>query len=49
MPVLDVEVIVDGKRRRGWPLDLKRRIVEESCDPDVSVCDVARRYAFDAS
>lgn len=42
-------MIVDGKRRRSWPLDLKRRIVEESCDPDVSICDVARRYDLDPS
>lgn len=46
---MDVEVIVDGKRRRSWPLDLKRRIVEESCRPDALVCDVARRYDLDPS
>jgi len=42
-----VEIIVEGKRRRNWPKELKRRIVEESYGPDVSVCDVARRHDLD--
>lgn len=37
-------VVVEGRRRRFWPEEVKRRIVEESCDPDVTVCEVARRH-----
>jgi transposase len=37
-------VVVEGRRRRVWPEEVKRRIVEESCDPDVTVCEVARRH-----
>jgi transposase len=42
--VLDGMVVVEGRRRRVWPEEVKRRIVEESCDPDVTVCEVARRH-----
>ena len=44
---MDAEIIVDGKRRRSWPRELKRRIVEESYAPEVPVCDVARRHDLD--
>jgi transposase len=41
---LEGMVVVEGRRRRVWSEDVKRRIVEESCDPDVTVCEVARRH-----
>ena len=41
---MDGMVVVEGRRRRVWPEEVKRRIVEESCDPDVTVCEVARRH-----
>jgi transposase len=44
---LEAEIIVEGRRRRNWPKEVKRRIVEESYARDVSVCDVARRYDLD--
>ncbi len=47
--VLVGEIIIDGKRKRTWPRDLKRQIVEESCAPGVSVCEVARRYDLEPS
>ncbi len=37
-------VVVEGRRRRVWPEEVKRRIVEKSCAPDVTVCEVARRH-----
>ncbi|WP_162178274.1 IS66-like element accessory protein TnpA [Parvularcula oceani] len=37
-------VVIEGRRRRHWPEAVKRRIVEESEDPDVTVCEVARRH-----
>lgn len=46
---MSIEVLVEGTRRRNWPVELKRQIVEESCRPDVSVCDVARRHDLDPS
>ena len=44
---LDGTVIIEGRKRRTWPPRLKRQIVEESCAPDVTVCEVARRYDLD--
>lgn len=44
---MDGQIIVDGKRRRNWPVELKRQIVAESYDPDISVCDVAGRHGVD--
>lgn len=44
---MDGEIIIEGKRRRSWPDALKRKIVEESCDLDVTVCEVARRHDLD--
>ena len=31
------EIIIDSKRKRSWPKDLKRQIVAESDAPDVTV------------
>lgn len=44
---MEAEIIVEGRRRRHWPKEVKRRIVEESYAPDVVVCEVARRYDLD--
>jgi len=44
---MEGEIIVDGRRRRSWPLELKRQIVEESYGPHSSVCDVARMHDLD--
>ncbi len=46
---MDQAVIIEGRKRRSWPTRLKRQIVEESCDPDVTVCEVARRYDVEPS
>ena len=35
--------------RRSWPLEEKRRIVEEAFRPGVSVADVARRHGLNAN
>jgi transposase len=43
------EIIIDSKRKRTWPKDLKRQIVAESDAPDVTVCEVARRYDIEPS
>ena len=44
---MDGTVIIEGRRRRAWPTEFKKRVVMESCDPDVSVSEVARRYELD--
>jgi len=44
---LDGLVVVEGRRWRVWPEEVTRRIVEESCDPDVTVCEVARRHELE--
>lgn len=43
------EIIIDSKRKRSWPKDLKRQIVAESDAEDVTVCEVARRYDIEPS
>ena len=43
------EIIIDSKRKRTWPKDLKRQIVAESDASDVTVCEVARRYDIEPS
>lgn len=43
------EIIIDGKRKRSWPKELKRQIVEESNAEGVTVCEVARRYDIEPS
>lgn len=43
------EIIIDGKRKRSWPKELKRQIVEESDALGVTVCEVARRYDLEPS
>ncbi len=44
-----VEIIIDKKRKRNWPKDLKRQIVAESYAEGVSVCEVARGYDLEPS
>ncbi|MFQ5564667.1 MAG: transposase [Parvularculaceae bacterium] len=43
------EIIIDSKRKRSWPKELKRQIVAESDAEGVTVCDVARRYDIEPS
>ena len=43
------EIIIDSKRKRTWPKDLKRQIVAESDAEGVTVCEVARRYDIEPS
>ncbi len=35
--------------RRSWPLEEKRRIVEEAFGPGMSVADVARRHGLNSN
>lgn len=42
-------IIIDSKRKGGWPKELKRQIVAESDIDGVTVCEVARRYAIKPS
>ena len=42
------EVIVDA-RRRQWPKEVKRRIVAETFEPDVTVSEVALRHNIPSS
>jgi transposase len=44
---LEGHVIIEGQRRRVWPDELKRQIVEESYDRDVTVLEVGRRHEVD--
>ncbi|MEE4208811.1 MAG: transposase [Parvularcula sp.] len=37
-------MVVDGRRGRIWPEEVEWRIIEESCGPDVTVCEVVRRH-----
>ena len=43
------EIIIDGRRKRTWPKELKRQIVAESDHEGVTVCEVARRYDIEPS
>ncbi len=40
---------VERHKRRSWTGDEKRRIVEESLEPGVSIAKVARRYNLNAN
>jgi len=44
---LERHVIIEGQRRRVWPDELKRQIVEESYDLDLTVLEVGRRHEVD--
>ncbi len=44
---MEGHVIIEGQRRRVWPDELKRRIVEESYDRDTTVLEVGRRHEVD--
>jgi transposase len=41
-----VEVITGRRRRRNWTTEEKARIVAESCDGEVNISEVARRYGI---
>jgi transposase len=50
MPIETDEVSsVERLKRRSWTGDEKRRIVEESLEPGVSIAKVARRYNLNAN
>ena len=40
---------IKGHKRRSWTIEEKRRIVEESLEPGVSIAKVARRYHLNAN
>ena len=40
---------IERHKRRSWTGDEKRRIVEESLEPGVSIAKVARRYNLNAN
>ncbi len=40
---------IERQKRRSWTGDEKRRIVEESLEPGVSIAKVARRYNLNAN
>ncbi len=42
-PFSRIEVLEGPTGRRNWPTELKLRLVAESNEPGVRVCDVARR------
>ncbi len=44
---MEGHVIIEGQRRRVWLHELKRQIVEESYDRDVTVLGVGRRHEVD--
>ena len=44
---MEGHVIIEGQRRRVWPDELKRQIVEESYDRDLTVLEVGRRHEVD--
>jgi transposase len=45
-PVRRLEVFTGAGRRRRWTAEEKARIVAETCDPEASVCAVARRHGL---
>lgn len=45
-PVRRIEVFTGSGRRRSWTAAEKAAIVAESCDPEESVCAVARRHGL---
>jgi transposase len=45
-PVRRIEVFTGAGRRRSWTAAEKAAIVAESCDPEASVCAVARRHGL---
>lgn len=50
MPIENDDVSsVERHKRRSWTEDEKRRIVEESLEPGVSIAKVARRYNLNAN
>ena len=50
MPIENDDVSsVERLKRRSWTGDEKRRIVEESLEPGVSIAKVARRYNLNAN
>ena len=50
MPIENDDVSsVERHKRRSWTRDEKRRIVEESLEPGVSIAKVARRYNLNAN
>jgi transposase len=50
MPIENDDVSsVERHKRRSWTGDEKRRIVEESLEPGVSIAKVARRYNLNAN
>ncbi len=44
---MEGHVIIEGQRRRVWPDELKRQIVAESYDRDVTMLEVGRRHEVD--
>ena len=40
---------IKGHKRRSWTIEEKRRIIEESLEPGVSIAKVARRYNMNAN
>ena len=50
MPIENDDVSsIERHKRRSWTGDEKRRIVEESLEPGVSIAKVARRYNLNAN
>ena len=43
------EIIIDSKRKRAWPKELKRQIVAESDAEGVTVCEVCPYSKLDSA